>query len=146
MTLVPMATPRRRPPALIRKDATGAELTYLSIRRDFLDSLRDQHRALLNRKNMTAERRAEIIAELRNLASMTEDIKIAGLRMHTEVPLCRSVCESHIGYFNGGVDSAFAIGCDRNRGQILELVGDVLAEERRGARDEKVDGHLVWRG
>ena len=90
-----MTTPTH-PPSLIRRDATDAELAYLTLRRDFLDSLRDQHRVLRNRKEMTEERRSDILETLRNLASQTEDIKMAGLRMKDEQPLCRAVCENRI--------------------------------------------------
>lgn len=139
-----MTTPTH-PPSLIRRDATEAELAYLTLRRDFLDSLRDQHRALRNRKEMTEERRSDILETLRNLASQTEDIKMAGLRMKDEQPLCRSVCENRIGYFNGGLSSAFAWDCNKNRDEIVRLINAVAWEGNSGVLFDKVDGQLVWR-
>jgi hypothetical protein len=94
---------------------------------------------------MTEERRSDILETLRNLASQTEDIKMAGLRMKDEQPLCRSVCENRIGYFNGGLSSAFAWDCNKNRDEIVRLINAVAWEGNSGVLFDKVDGQLVWR-
>ncbi|KAJ5302130.1 hypothetical protein N7508_006993 [Penicillium antarcticum] len=131
---------------LVRRDAIGAEKEYLNMRADYLDSLRDQHRDLRNRKDMTPEKRAEIIDHLHQLADKNEEIKVAGLAMYAEQPLCRTVCENFIGFFNGGVNSAFAIGCKRNRKCILALASEVASEGSNGVKSEKIDGALLFRG
>ncbi|OQD86103.1 hypothetical protein PENANT_c008G06283 [Penicillium antarcticum] len=113
---------------LVRRDAIGAEKEYLNMRADYLDSLRDQHRDLRNRKDMTPEKRAEIIDHLHQLADKNEEIKVAGLAMYAEQPLCRTVC------------------CKRNRKCILALASEVASEGSNGVKSEKIDGALLFRG
>ncbi|KAJ5753744.1 uncharacterized protein N7511_007897 [Penicillium nucicola] len=131
---------------LVRRDAVGAEKDYLNMRADFLDSLREQHRDLRTRKNITPAKRAEIVDNLAQLAAKTEDLRVAGFAMHLEQPLCRTVCENFIGFFNGGMNSAFALGWKRNREQILALGREVVREGEEGGWSEMIDGALLWGG
>ena len=49
------------------------------------------------------------------------------------------------GYFNGGLSSAFAWDCNKNRDEIVRLINAVAWEGNSGVLSDKVDGQLVWR-